>query len=157
MSYSSRGINGQKCLDCCERQRELTELSIRGFLSELLNRVLDIRLKGSEDQILALIPPTRVRFRPLTLPQPARIIQVTRGAPLVLGAVVLLAAFALGSLLAQLAAIETLQGILDGLEYFLPDDCENCVKKGLWKQTNQQLLVNCEGNSTLRRRQGKLL
>lgn len=139
MSYSSRGISVQKCLDCCERQRELTELSVRGLLSELLNQVLDIQTRGQDDQVLALVfpVPTRKPFTKVPRFVP-RIIRAPRGSPLLIGAVVLLSAFALGSLIAQLAALETLRGVIEGLEPVFTDDCERCIRKAMWTQSNPQ-------------------
>jgi hypothetical protein len=135
---TSRGLNGLDALKCCTRQQELNELTLRGFLSELLSEVLQINSTGADNQVLSFVPlktPSRVPQRIV------RIVRTTRGAPLIVGAVVLLTAFALGGLLQRLATMETLRGIIDALDYLLPNDCERCIKKALWKQTNPEFTV----------------
>jgi len=79
-----------------------------------------------------------------------RVLQIGRVLPV--GAVVLLGAAALGSLARQIATIATLESVLKALDTIktaLPDDCEACVKRGMWKQTRKQIKMTVK----IRRRQ----
>lgn len=132
----SRGISGAKCLRCCERQRDLTNINLRQFLGDLLQRALDARDSDREDLVLAFKIPTGPIVFP---PRPIKVILAPRGSPLLIGAIVFLAGLALSTLLAKLATISVLSGLIEHLELLLPDDCDSCIKRGLWGQTKKRV------------------
>ena len=147
MKLENRGISGKKCLACCERQRELTELTVRGFLGNLLNRIIEIGEPGDENMVLAWIPVIKPPF--IYPPGGPRIFPIERGRPLPKGAVILVGAIVLAAFLARMAAIALMRSIIDSLDYVLPSDCSRCVRQGLWSQSNPQLVEDCPNGTRL--------
>jgi hypothetical protein len=115
---------------CCENQRLATEISIRGLLKELLQGVLEVGDTNREDYLLALVP--ALRSAPLV-----KVLQKGRALPL--GAIAIFGTRALISFGAQLSALEVLTDLLDVLDLFLPDSCNECINKNLWQQKNRQI------------------
>lgn len=80
-----------------------------------------------------------------------KIVKVARGAPLVLGAAVLIGTVALNSITAQTAALETLTGVVELIDKLRDtEDCEGCIKRAVWSQAKKQKRVR----TTSRRRGG---
>jgi hypothetical protein len=138
-NWLNRGISADAALRCCEAERLALELDIRGFIGELLNRVLEIRTGNVFDVQLALVPPPLRR----ELPKVRRVWRIGRfvkGTPLVVGAIVLMSTFAMESLIGQLAALETLQGVMDGLDQIIQSSgCKTCISKKIWRQNRPQV------------------
>lgn len=141
MNLRSRGLNGDKCLKCCERQRDLTELNLRGFLGSLLSRLLEIGTTAPEDSVLAWVPVIRPPF--IYPPGGPRIFPIERGRPLPKGAVILIGTILLALFVVRQALISTLTSVINNLDFILPNDCDRCVKAGLWNQDNLQITVPC--------------
>lgn len=128
---SNRGINGLKCLKCCQMQRDLSDLRLRGLLGEMLRRVIDLGPDDVSDPVLALRYPTGPTVFP---PPPPKVIIAPRGSPLLIGTVILLGALALGNLIRRLATREVLTALIEQIDKLTQDDCERCIRKGLWGQ-----------------------
>jgi hypothetical protein len=48
--------------------------------------------------------------------------------------------FAMESLIGQLAALETLQGVMDGLDQIIQSSgCKTCISKKIWRQNRPQV------------------
>jgi len=141
---------------CCEQRVNETELEIRKGLGAMLTSVYEMRTSDDYGSLLALVPGIRrLPSVPRTAPPPS-IVKYVRGAPLALGAIVLLSADALSSLRAQTAAIEAINGVIHFVETIFardfedPRDCQKCMRKFMWKQKQKQVKLKL----TVRKRLG---
>ena len=135
----NRGISGKNCLECCEAERLQLEFDVRNLLGELLNGILDLRLKDAFEFQIALVPATSPRG-PQVFPRPFRIVFVRVGAALAVGAIVIVTAVSLGSLIRQLAALDVITGIIQAMDHVFADShCTRCIRKGLWRQSRPQV------------------
>lgn len=150
ISLSSRGLSGAKALVCCQREALSFELYLRSILSQALAEVLELRTQGDFSQSLVLLPLTK------NLP---RIIRVSRGRPLPVGAVIIFASAALGSIVAQTATLEALDGLVKIVGLLLDvrkSGCEICIRASLWGQRAPQkpfcsrLMGRRRGGKTIR-------
>ena len=131
MNLRSRGLNAQRALECCEREGKWLELALRSVLGDLLGQVLTAATRDDYNLSLVLVPGIGTEL--------PRVIRITRGAPLVVGAIILLSAKALGSLIQQFAVMDALQGIFIAIDTIVAQRrfrCEACIRRFLWQQRN---------------------
>jgi len=140
----NRAISAKKALDCCVASKLTQEQLLRDILDSLLTEALSARSRSEFDTQIALLPAKFSPRAPRRLIRPIRIIRVVRGAPLVLGAIILFGVEAMNSILTQTAALEVLTGViraLDEVTRTLEPDCRLCIRKNVWRQTNQEKVI----------------
>jgi len=159
----SRGIGGQRALNCCEKARNGLELDLRATLGKMLEYAID---PPSDSEALAFVAPVLVPREPLiripTGPQVApRTVPLTGPAlqALGVGAVVFLGASYISTLEARLAAIETLTAVLRAVDTVIRSardtwSCRECVEKNLWSQSAPRDRVKTEEGTIYRRKPG---
>jgi hypothetical protein len=147
---ASRAISASKAVACCRRQSDVTESAQRSVFGQMLSAALELRSASDFSRALVFVPSGPRVLPPIPGVPLVRVLQIGRVLPV--GAVVLLGAAALGTLARQIATIATLESVLKALDTIktaLPDDCEACVKRGMWKQSRKQLKMTVK----IRRRQ----
>lgn len=158
-SLTTRGLDGENAVRCCESLPTKIELELTGLMSQMIAEALNANTLTSFSSVLAFVAPGRptvpvvspdpvapvTRVPPRVILVPARLLPV--GAVIVAGSSVVTA---IAQRTASLAVITAASELIT--EYFKArrnnessrEDCEKCIKRHIWNQTKIQKKMTIE-------------